>query len=183
MSPVIVAATPTRRSGRFAVAADGSSVTDEDSLKKAMRRKAVHNLDSSGIPVASKDLSFLSCSAQRISSQLNSVGVRLGVNNNDISVSTNVLRHMEFYRLTVIPKASTVSDTTYLDEEEANATADGQLLPHLVGVVSEVGLDEDMLSSLCELKASGQKSRSSSKIKSQKPRRQANVLKNPIISQ
>ena len=39
---------------------------------------------------------------------------------------------MEFDRLTVIPKASTVSDTTYLDEEEANATTDGQILSHLV---------------------------------------------------
>jgi hypothetical protein len=50
---------------------------------------------------------------------------------------------MEFDRLTVIPKASTMLNTTYLDEEEANATADGQLLTNLVGEVSEVGLDED----------------------------------------
>ena len=87
---------------------------------------------------------------------------------------------MEFDRPAVIPNASTMSDTTYLDEEEANATADGQLLSHLVGVVSEVGLDEDELSSLYELKASGRKSRSSSNRKSQKPRKRA---KSSIVSQ
>ncbi|XP_051179109.1 uncharacterized protein [Lolium perenne] len=41
--------TPSRRSMRFGVAADGSSSTDEDSLSKAMRRKAEANLDSPGI--------------------------------------------------------------------------------------------------------------------------------------
>ena len=74
---------------------------------------------------------------------------------------------MEFDRPAVIPNASTMSDTTYLDEEEANATADGQLLSHLVGVVSEIGLDEDELYSLYELKASGRKSRSSLNKKGQ----------------
>ena len=37
--------TPTRRSCRHTVAEDGSMDTDEDSLAKAMRRKASHNLD------------------------------------------------------------------------------------------------------------------------------------------
>jgi hypothetical protein len=39
---------------------------------------------------------------------------------------------MEFERLMVITKASTVLDTTYLDEEEANATGDGHLISYLV---------------------------------------------------
>jgi hypothetical protein len=44
---------------------------------------------------------------------------------------------------------------TELDEEEANATLDGQLLSSLVGVVSEIDLDEARLGSLFELQASG----------------------------
>jgi hypothetical protein len=122
---------------------DGASATDEDSLKKAMRRKAALNLDSHSMLKSSK--SFLSFSSPSINSKLNSVGISLGSNANQINVSTRVLRHMEFDRLTVIPKASTQVDTTYLDEEDANTTSDGQLLSHLVGVVSEVGLDEDGL--------------------------------------
>ena len=67
---------------------------------------------------------------------------------------------MEFDRLTVIPKASTVLTATYLDDEEAIATSDGQLLSHLIGEVSEIDLDEDGSCSLYELKASDQKSKS-----------------------
>jgi hypothetical protein len=40
--------TPTRRSGRYDAAADGAKVTDEDSMHRAMRRKAELNLDYSG---------------------------------------------------------------------------------------------------------------------------------------
>nr|XP_051177523.1 uncharacterized protein LOC127292205 [Lolium perenne] len=44
--------TPSRRSTRHGVGADGFAVTDEDSLTKAMRRKAASNLDTSGnLPV------------------------------------------------------------------------------------------------------------------------------------
>jgi hypothetical protein len=49
-------------------------------------------------------------------------------------------------------------DTTYLDDEEAPATIDSHLLSHLFGEASEVGLDEDGLSSLYELKPSCLKS-------------------------
>jgi hypothetical protein len=75
---------------------------------------------------------------------------------------------MEFDHLTVIPKASTMLDTTYLDGDEAIATTDGQLLSHLVGEVSEVGLDEDGLYSLYELKAFDWKSKFSSNKKPRK---------------
>jgi hypothetical protein len=49
-SPTILAfkakfITPTRRSGRYGAAVDGASVTDEDSLQRAMRRKAELNLE------------------------------------------------------------------------------------------------------------------------------------------
>jgi hypothetical protein len=167
-----------RRSGRFEVSVDGASATDEDSLKKAMHRKAALNLDSHGMLKSSK--SFLSFSSSSINSKLNSVGISLGSNANQINVSTRVLRHMEFDRLTVIPKASTQVDTTYLDEEDANTTSDGQLLSHLVGVVSEVGLDEHGLNSLYELKASNRKSKSSS---NKKPRKRSKFSKSPIVSQ
>ena len=84
----------------------------------------------------------------------------------DGSGARYVRRHMEFDRLTVIPKASAMSPATYLDEDDANATSDGQLLSHLVGEVSEVGLDVD--SPLYELKESARKSKSSSNKRSKK---------------
>ena len=85
---------------------------------------------------------------------------------------------MEFDHLTVIPKASTMSNTTHLDDEDANSTTDGQLLSHLVGEVSEVGLDVD--SPLYELKAYGRKSKSSS---NKRFRKRSKVSKSPIVSQ
>jgi hypothetical protein len=42
-------------------------------------------------------------------------------NEKEIYVSSNVLRHMEVDRLTVIPKVSALSHTTYVDNEEAIA--------------------------------------------------------------
>ena len=170
-------APPTRRSARFAVAVDGASATDEDSMMRAMRRKAVLNLDSYDSVTFSK--SFLSFSPSSISSNLNNVGIKLGSDKNQICVSTRVLRHMEFDRLTVIPNASTVSNSTYLDEEEANATSDDQLLSHLIGEVLEGGLDDDGLSSLYELKASGRKSKSTTN----KSRKRAKLSKSPTVSQ
>jgi hypothetical protein len=158
--------------------ADGGSITDEDTMKKAMRRKAMHNLDSSGMHSSSK--SFLSFSSSVISSKLNSLGIKLGSNEKEVSISTRVLRHMEFDHTTVIPKASTVFDSTYLDEDEAIATSDGQLLSHLVGEVSEVGLDEEDLYSLYELKASRRKSKSFS---NKKPRKRSKNSKSSIVSQ
>ena len=58
-----------------------------------------------------------------------------------IAMSTNNLRRLEYDRLTVTPKVSCMSDTTHLDEEEQHDTIDVQLLSHLVGDVSEGGLD------------------------------------------
>jgi hypothetical protein len=124
--------------------------------------------------------SFLSFSSLVISSKLNGLGVSLGGSDKEISISTRVLKHMEFDRFTVIPKASTRLDSTYLDEDEAIATSDGQLLSHLVGEVSEVGLDEDDMYSLYELKASRRKSKSPS---NKKPRKRSKIPKYPIDSQ
>jgi hypothetical protein len=90
-----------------------------------MRRKAERNLDYSGTISPSKSKSFLSFSTPIISSKLGSVGVKLGNNEKEISVSSNALRWMEVDRLTVIPKGSASSHTMYVDEEEAIATLDG----------------------------------------------------------
>jgi hypothetical protein len=62
---------------------------------------------------------------------------------------------MEVDHLTVTPKVSTFSNTTYIDDEEEFDTTDGQLLSQLIGNVSDVIMDEARLSSLYELKASG----------------------------
>ena len=177
VSASAVGATPPRRSERFGVALDGASAIDEDSLKKAMRRKAARNLDNHGTNLSSK--SFLSFSSNSIHSKLSSVGVNLGSSKNQVDVSTKVLRHMEFDRLTVIPKVSTGLTATYIDEEEANATSDGQLLSHLIGEVLEGGLDDDGLSSLYELKASGRKSKSTTN----KSRKRAKLSKSPTVFQ
>ena len=54
-----------------------------------------------------------------------------------------------------------------------------QLLSHLIGDLSEVGLDEDGLSSLYELTATGRKSKSASNMVS---RKRAKFSKSPIVS-
>ena len=141
-----------------------------------MRRKAARNLDYSGMEFKSK--SFLSFSPQSIHSKLSSVAVSLGNCLDQVHVSTNVLRHMEFDRLTVIPKVSTGLSSTYDDEDEAIATSDGQLISHLIGEVLDGGLDDDGLSSLYELKASARKSKSTAN----KFRKRTKLSKSPTVS-
>jgi hypothetical protein len=54
----------------------------------------------------------------------------------------------------VVPKLQNVVDNTNVDEEEANATMNSQLISSLVGIVgivSEGDLNEVMLGSLYEL--------------------------------
>lgn len=55
--------------------------------------------------------------------------------------------------------------TDYELDEEDNATYDGKILSHLVGVVSEVRLEETRLGSICDLTASTRKSKSHKIIK------------------
>jgi hypothetical protein len=81
---------------------------------------------------------------------------------------------MEYDHFTVAPKGSTVSDSSLLDDEEAHATMDGRLLSSLVGVVSEVVLDETELISLYDLRASGRNSKTSNEKRSA----QANKIQN-----
>jgi hypothetical protein len=105
-------------------------------LQKAMRRKAEKNLDTAG---NKKSASFTNFSDSHISSNLSSVGISLGSQSRDIAVSANVLRHLEYERLTVIPKVSTAVETTLLEDDEDET--DGHLLSSLVGSISEVDLE------------------------------------------
>jgi hypothetical protein len=152
-----------RRSGRHAQAEDGSADTDEDMMQKAMRRKAEKNLDAAG---NKKSASFIKFSDSQISSNLNSVGISLGRHASDIVVSANVLRHLEYERLTVIPKVSTTAEATLIEEDEDEA--DGHLLSSLVGSISEVDLEQPGLSSFYDLKVSRRNSKSSAEKKSRK---------------
>jgi hypothetical protein len=136
------------------VADDGSTATDEDTLKKAMRRKAAKNLDFAGMEPPPSSSSFISLPTSAICSKLNSVGIRLGNSASEIHVSANVLRHMEYDRLTVSPKSQNIVDNTEMNVEEAIATLDGQLLSSLGGVVLEVDFNDSMLDPFYELKAS-----------------------------
>jgi hypothetical protein len=68
------------------------------------------------------------------------------------------------------------------EDEEAYAVSDGQLLTHLVGEVSEVGLDHDALGSCIELQAAERKSRLSSIKCNAWPNKNAKVTKSPIVS-
>ena len=110
------------------------------------------------------------------------MGVSLGNNENDISVSANALRHLEYDRLKVKPRVSSKSFFSHLDDEELHATSDGQLLAHVVGEVSDVGLEEPGLSSLIELTASGRKSKSDRSKKGRKPSKRVKFSKSPIVS-
>ena len=148
-----------------------------------MKRKAELNMDKTGMITPPK--SFLPFSNSCISDKLNRVGFSLGNNAAKIAMSTNALRRLEYDRLTVTPKVLCKSDTTHMDEEELNDTIDVQLLSHLVGDVSEGGLDEAVLSSLYDLKAADRKSKAdSNKKKNNKtPRKKAKFSTPPIVSQ
>jgi hypothetical protein len=87
---------------------------------------------------------------------------------------------MEYDRLTVSPKPQNLAVNAEPDEEEANATMDGQLLSSLVGVVSETDFDETMPGSLYDLCASGRKSKSTSFFRASKRGR---IPKSKIVSQ
>jgi hypothetical protein len=157
-------------------------VTDADTLSKAMRRKATANLDSPGINNSCK--SFLSFSTPAISANLVKVGVSLGNSPKEILVSSKALKHMEFNRLKCTPKVSSMVDISPTeDEDEVYAIADGQLLSHLVGDVSEIGPDEDMrLGSIYDLQASVRKSKSSHAKKSLRSGKRAKFSKSPNSS-
>ena len=109
------------------------------------------------------------------------VGVRPESNDVEFHVSANVLKHVEFDRLTVSPKRVSKAIITELDDEDADATTDGQLLSHLVDVVSEVDLDETGVGSLCDLQVSNRKSKSTLDKKNKKMSKRTKLSKYPIV--
>ena len=74
------------------------------------------------------------------------------------------------------------SSSALPDDDEDEAAHDGHLLAHIVGSVSEVGLDEARLGSLSELKVSTRKSKSHFNKKMNTPSKRARVAKSPIVS-
>jgi hypothetical protein len=148
-------------------------------MQKAVRLKAVKNLDDSGTKSSSS--SFINFSNSRISSNLGSIGVSLGRNPDDILVLANVLRHLEHERLTISPKVSTGLETPILEEEEVDVISDGRLLFALVGSISEVDLEQSGLDSFYDLKASRRNSKSSAEKR--KNRRVVLSSKSKIVSQ
>ena len=160
--------------------ADGASRTDEDSLSKAMRLQATRNLDfSSG---TSSPQSYTSFPTTRIQSNLGSVGIGLGRKANEVEVSVKFLKHVEVDRLSVAPKGKNYPTITERYDDEDEAVHDRHLRAHIVGAVSEVGLDEDRLGSLSELKASTRKSKSHFNKKVNSPSKRARVTKSSIVS-
>jgi hypothetical protein len=91
---------------------------------------------------------------------------------------------MEFDRIKFTPTILSKPDFVVSDDddEEVYSVADGQLLSHLVGEVSEVGLDDVALGSCIELQAAERKSRSSSIKRNAWPNKKAKVNKSPIVS-
>ena len=113
---------------------------------------------------------------------MDSVSVSLGRSEDDVLISSRVLRHMEYDRLKCIPKVSVRTSLSLSDDDEdAYASTDGQLLSHLVGDVSEVGLDEAGLGSIFDLKESSRKSKSSTK-KNCRPVKKAKLAKSSVVS-
>jgi hypothetical protein len=141
---------------------DGVSATDEDSMSKAMRRKAMANLDSPGMSGCKK--SFLNFSTPTIVAHLDSLGVSLGSSVEDINVSSKALKRMEYDRIKCTPNVSRPPVSSAIEvDEDAYAISDGQLLNHLIGEVSEVGLEETLPFSVDDLTASNRKSKSASR--------------------
>jgi hypothetical protein len=124
MAPTGVAtATPSRRSTRHGVGPNGAAASDEDedSLARAMRRKATMNLDFTGINNISK--SFLTFPTPLINANLNNVGVSLGKTIDAISVSSSALKRMEFDRIKLTPTISSKPGTLFTDEGDEEVYA------------------------------------------------------------
>jgi hypothetical protein len=160
---------------------DGASATDEDSLKKAMHLQANRNLDfSQGI---SSHRSYLSFSSERVNSNMRSLGFGLGNSDKEVVLSVKALKRVEFDRLKVSPKLSCNSTEPEPSDDEHDMAHDGHLLSHIVGSVSEVGLDEHRFDHYCDLTSTARKSKSqSNKRNSKKPSKRARTSKSPNVS-
>ena len=156
--------------------ADGIPAADELMMERAMRRTAERNLDGpivhqhrgSAQPTPTHFSAGKSSQDTRIT-KLNSIGISLENNANEISVSYNALKRIEVDRFSFRPKlkgdarASTEPNPFDLSDGENHET-DNDLLSHLVKDITEVDLDDlDLDTRICDLKVSGRKTKSSSK--------------------
>lgn len=134
-----------------------------------MKRQAARNLHSA--PRTSSAKSFHSFSDSRISFTSKNVGVSIGKSDHEIKLLVGVLKRMEIDRLKVSSKCLNTlpNPKTGEEEEEVVATYDGPLLSHLVGEVTEVGMDEVFY----DYTVSSRKSMSHSSKKKQKPPKNA----------
>ena len=89
---------------------------------------------------------------------------------------------MEVDRVRATPNVLSRPIASPLDEDESTDNIDGQFLSHLVGEVSEVGLDETWLGSIYDLQASGRKSKNASAKKKNQPRKMAKSSKSLKVS-
>ena len=69
--------------------------------------------------------SFLQLDTPCLAPRLVSVGVNLGRDEEEVSVSANALCHLEIDRLRVTPNAQSRPFSPLLEEDEAEATEDG----------------------------------------------------------
>jgi hypothetical protein len=123
-----MAVAPSQWSARHGVGLDGAAATDEDSMAKAMRRKAETNIDFSGTVKSSK--SFLTFPTPLMAYKLHNVGLSFGTYVSSISISANALKRMKFYKLKFTPTVSSKSYTYLSDddeeEEKVYAVSDGR---------------------------------------------------------
>ena len=108
-------------------------------MARAMRRAASRSLDLQGTP---SHKSFLYFNNFRVASNITSLGVSVGRSEKEVEASVRAIKNLEFDRLAIAPKASSVIDPLMSDEEDVHESHDGQLLSHLIKDRTEVNLDD-----------------------------------------
>lgn len=151
---------------------DGIAAGDDDSLLKAMKRKALHNLDdsfagrevsatnskqhsashktsSSEGTVINSSPSLPSLHYDFVASNLSSLGVSLGNSHDEISFSLNALKHIEVDRTKATNKTSECNHSKHVFSEVDHFTTsddegddDVALLAHLVKDLTEIDMDD-----------------------------------------
>ena len=119
----------------------------------------------------------ISFSDTRINNCLNNVGVFMGKKDKEVKLSVGALKHMEIDCLKVSPKCNnTLSNPETEEDDEADAKYDGPLVFHLVGDITEVGLDDARSGSMfCDFTTSLRNSKSQSSKMKQKPPKKVKI--------
>lgn len=129
---------PVRRSKRR------EAISDEDSLERAECLVAIKNLEVPAICGNEFNNSIVSISDSVFSSNINSIGISMGENENEIFSSVSNIKCGEFDRLQANPSNKN-SDEAYLDasDEEENFEIDNITIDHLCSGLIEEPKDED----------------------------------------